>query len=450
MDCSKCMSCNSPKNMDNSLEIIYDPNSIDSQNTGTTPIAARTRSQLNQTINEKNNLPGCNKELTKPLNENYHRCDSAELGTQIFLTINCRFEENDKPIIPKMLRDKLNEQVTQLLNKYHENVCLNNNSKATNQNKNKDNLNDVAHLAVINSKLDQIIANTSPNLSQTNKSVPTQNPINDEVTNDPKPSYAQVAKKPVLKNVPAAKMPNYAKKLLIRTNKNNVKSTMQKLTQIQTEAKIEKIKVNQNEITIKCSNSEDVPKLKDQLNEYELRATQPKQKRQNIIITNVRKTVTFEDIKNKIHETLGTDQTNFPVKLFKKKQSRNNELNQHWLLSVTLVSANILVDKTREFYFGLQRSRIDYYQHVIRCNNCQNYGHQDNSCKFKSYCANCGETHHSLKCPKPETNYCRNCHIYNARCHPNERVNCNHKASASDCATFLYYKGYWQSSQTRH
>lgn len=81
---------------------------------------------------------------------------------------------------------------------------------------------------------------------------------------------------------------------------------------------------------------------------------------------------------------------------------------------------------------GLRNCRICLYRPVIRCANCQLYGHPEIRCKRNPICAFCAMGHQTISCTSINKQELRNC----ANCInlPNYQ---KHTANSPQCTTFI-------------
>lgn len=117
------------------------------------------------------------------------------------------------------------------------------------------------------------------------------------------------------------------------------------------------------------------------------------------------------------------------IKIFKIKQNiRSNtyhlvlQIDQH---SSTKILAQGLVK------LGLNSCRLEKYNPILRCANCQLYGHSRGACRRHTICAICARNHLTTVCPhvnEEMEHRCTNC--YNS---PNYR---KHTADSASCPVF--------------
>lgn len=95
------------------------------------------------------------------------------------------------------------------------------------------------------------------------------------------------------------------------------------------------------------------------------------------------------------------------IKIKNSKSSKYYQMiidTESYLTSILLKEGFLLV--------GTRRCRVTAYRPVIRCSNCQLYGHGAHSCTRLSICAYCAQGHHTNACPNtsiPELKNCTNC-----------------------------------------
>lgn len=88
----------------------------------------------------------------------------------------------------------------------------------------------------------------------------------------------------------------------------------------------------------------------------------------------------------------------------------------------------------RKIVIGFTSCRIAPYQPILRCKNCQLFGHVEQNCRQPIACGWCAGNHNTTYCyyrNKPQHHRCRNCVGS-----PNEFP---HAASSNECPTLQYY-----------
>lgn len=95
----------------------------------------------------------------------------------------------------------------------------------------------------------------------------------------------------------------------------------------------------------------------------------------------------------------------------------------------------------QKIYFGFSTIRIALYMPLIRCQNCQRYGHTKENCRNPTTCKHCAKQHRSNFCSLITGKKGRTIDTQQFRC-----INCinnpnffPHEADSPDCPAFHYY-----------
>lgn len=126
-----------------------------------------------------------------------------------------------------------------------------------------------------------------------------------------------------------------------------------------------------------------------------------------IIITGIPSTTPTAKILEYIKETTA-DCTITLEKIIKKENSSNYQM----ILNLDYNDAQKLLAK-KSLLVGLNNCRIRIYRPIIRCGNCQLYGHSSANCRRESICAKCSRGHNTGDCPyaNDRSQYrCTNCY----------------------------------------
>lgn len=97
--------------------------------------------------------------------------------------------------------------------------------------------------------------------------------------------------------------------------------------------------------------------------------------------------------------------------------------------------------KRKSLTIMLNRHRIVKYVKILRCSNCQQFGHTQRFCTNPSICGICAHSHHTNECDKSdnqEEHLCINC--------TREGYRNNHKASAIHCPAYQELKSHFLSN----
>lgn len=118
---------------------------------------------------------------------------------------------------------------------------------------------------------------------------------------------------------------------------------------------------------------------------------------QNIYDQNLRQTdITYEEMNN-------------DFRCVHKYKSRSDPNKSHWVVECTAKIRNEVRKKER-IYVGWQCCRIKDYNPVVRCYQCQAFGHVAKFCRNKVVCPHCACEHDRQRCPNKERpGICVNC-----------------------------------------
>lgn len=155
------------------------------------------------------------------------------------------------------------------------------------------------------------------------------------------------------------------------------------------------------------------------------------QKMQKIMIYNLDVNLDVPDIMQGICDTIGDS---IPDIHFIKKFPRRQPNKFNYLIKVPQKIAIFLTDqkvlKIHDSMFPVRK-----FVRIIRCFNCQKFGHVANKCTHSRICAVCGESHDSKKCSKPAV--CHNCFTNNKNY--GHTFNINHPAFSKACSSLKFF-----------
>lgn len=169
---------------------------------------------------------------------------------------------------------------------------------------------------------------------------------------------------------------------------------------------------------------ENTPSLKDII-QLTYKATNTKK----LIILGIPNDMPEGKITEHINSTYQTETEIDIVKLIKRKDSKNYQMVvevEDWLARHLL--------KQRKITMGFLQCKIAPYLPVVRCNNCQRYGHTKEVCGNGKICSYCAKPHCSTYCPVKNNS---NKH----RCFNCMGTSCDfpHTADSPDCPAFHYF-----------
>lgn len=202
---------------------------------------------------------------------------------------------------------------------------------------------------------------------------------------------------------------------------------------------------NRKVIIIKTQSEKQLLELQQQIekideikNKAEIQYRQHNTKR--IIITGIPKDTKSEYFTNliKLHPKMKNNPYIKIQKVIQKTISKYYQL----VLEVDDTTSVILL-RMGYLNVGLRNCGIHLYRPVVRCSNCQLYGHPESRCRRNSICAFCAMGHHTSKCintDKLELRNCANC-LYSSNYQ-------KHTANSPLCPTFINHIKYRNESSS--
>lgn len=168
-----------------------------------------------------------------------------------------------------------------------------------------------------------------------------------------------------------------------------------------------------NTLILQSDNEENTEKLLKLIENYsdikqQIEITYKLTKNSKVIITGIPKTVSSSTIINYITEQ--TPILNINIEKILQKEKTNN---YHMVLNMESKEAQLLLNK-KFLLIGLNTCQIRFYRPIIRCGNCQLYGHSTINCLRDSICAKCSRGHHTSECPYAQDSSqhrCTNCYL---------------------------------------
>lgn len=131
------------------------------------------------------------------------------------------------------------------------------------------------------------------------------------------------------------------------------------------------------------------------------------QKHSRIIITGIPSMIPTDDIINYLKDR-STDKNLTILKIIQREKSTS----YHMVLNLEVNAAKELLAQ-KSISIGLNNCSIRIYRPILRCGNCQLYGHTKTNCRRNSICAKCAMGHQTLNCPyitDPSQHRCTNCY----------------------------------------
>ena len=113
---------------------------------------------------------------------------------------------------------------------------------------------------------------------------------------------------------------------------------------------------------------------------------------------------------------------------FRQIGKKNTAFNT-WVVTLPESYAELLIQE-KYLNFNFLTVTVKPFLTIIRCYNCQNFGHFSTACNFETVCATCSETHKTTDCTS-ESQLCVNCFH-----HSRDIQQSRHCASSSQCHTY--------------
>lgn len=158
------------------------------------------------------------------------------------------------------------------------------------------------------------------------------------------------------------------------------------------------------------------------------------ERRKKVIVLGIPKMITTDEIKQKIKEEFGEDVADNLHKELTRPTSKSYQL----MLDLDEALASKLLKKGR-LLVGFLSCPIKMYAPIIRCNNCQLFGHTSEKCRREQACAYCTKNHDSENCTiknSTRRHTCINClHSYDSIGRPYDN---NHAANSTKCYRYQY------------
>lgn len=235
----------------------------------------------------------------------------------------------------------------------------------------------------------------------------------------------------------------YSKSAILVTRQKNTNMSLNdiriKLTR-ETRDKVEfrqihcELAKNKNTLIIKTFSDETTEKLLDTIEKIEslkdvIDVTLKSADLRKLIILGIPKDMNPDEIINNLRSLYPSE---YPINLVRIKQ-RDKATLYHLIIEAEAYIASHLL-KQQKIVIGFNSCRIAPYQPILRCKNCQLFGHVEQNCRQQAVCEFCAGRHGPKYCyfqKRPQEQRCRNCFGT-----PNEFP---HAASSSECPALQYY-----------
>lgn len=191
---------------------------------------------------------------------------------------------------------------------------------------------------------------------------------------------------------------------------------------------------NKNTLIIKSTTEENLNKLMKTIEEISslkhiIELTYKSTNLKKLIILGIPSEIAAEEVINNLNNTYETE---FPITIV-KTIARNKAKNYQLVIeSEDWIARHLLHD--RKLQIGFNTAKVSLYLPIIRCNQCQAYGHTNQNCRRETICQYCARFHSSSTCPNrknPNKHRCVNC-IGTPSDFP-------HTSNSTDCPSFQFH-----------
>lgn len=203
---------------------------------------------------------------------------------------------------------------------------------------------------------------------------------------------------------------------------------------------VKRIKRIRNGFKLICDNETEATKLKEKITVNEeasaaVKVTSASIRRKKVIIFNVPRTTTEEEIKKRLKKTLGLGPQHREdlVMLHRQVGVRDAAAHQPVLLPEPL--ADYLL-KQKTICLGFRDCPIKAFISVTRCHKCLDYDHVAANCRESQRCTKCSGLHKYTECTARKK-CCMACLKYNeaTRRWQNSERKMDHEANSAECKT---------------
>ena len=271
----------------------------------------------------------------------------------------------------------------------------------------------------------------------------------DRIENQPKRSYASVAAPKEARKQPDAVV--IVKPIEAMKCFETKKIVQEKLNQGVHKRNVRSFKnTKDGGIIIGCTNNEAANSVIKKINESTgktLTARQPKSRKPKMIVFGVDQDVEENsvideiiDCNSEIKKMIDEDEVNKSsyhisfIKKMKAKYSTQDRSFFHYIFEVSTELRKTL-KKHQKVRISWRNYKIDDYVNIIRCFNCQRFGHLAKDCKSEATCGKCAEQHKTADCKNSNAAKCINCTRTNLRNKNNKLNNC-HSVSSEECPSY--------------
>lgn len=254
-------------------------------------------------------------------------------------------------------------------------------------------------------------------------------------------SYADTVKMSIASNVHLTKsQPSTNSGIIVASTQQNCssltieKTIKEKVDLVQAKTGVTLIKHISNDriflATQTESDSKSLEKIVSEKMGPEFRVSQPKKILPQLIISNVEKEYEEENLNEEIRSTnAGFDEQDRVKIVYSRSFKRGDKTKWNLILQAPPRTFDKLINSYINVNF--RAHYVKEYVTVMRCFNCQQYGHKGSTCCSSTVCSRCSGPHKTSECQKKTQFSCINCMEHNKK---NElKVNTNHTCGGKDC-----------------
>jgi hypothetical protein len=121
---------------------------------------------------------------------------------------------------------------------------------------------------------------------------------------------------------------------------------------------------------------------------------------------------------------------------FRKKSKSRDDM---YCIQVSPQLRTIINQSHKKLFIGWNSCHFEDYLSIIRCYNCNGFGHISSNCKqsFAS-CGHCGGKHKTEECKTEKSDsFCTNCDKYNKSKNNKQILDCKHSSFSLKCQSFV-------------
>lgn len=196
------------------------------------------------------------------------------------------------------------------------------------------------------------------------------------------------------------------------------------------------------QLVFKVKSKVDLEKIRETLSGMEnlkenISVTIPRRRLDRVLILSVEPDVEEALIRNSLEKLLKGDCSveeegdDVGFEIIRKIPTKSGKVN--WLVGVRKDLSEILVSK-RRICIDMERYRLVNFIPVVRCFNCQSFGHTAVKCENEAKCVKCAGQHNFKDCSVADI-ACSNCLSSFG-----SDIDASHRADSSDCPFFKSYR----------